>query len=504
MAAVEGKRARSLRVLEAFSETIREAEQQLEEDLKKARDVSAERNYSEKAWIVMLADKGIIPAADSAKILQAILEYEKSNPEENSGSYLPSDSFSIWSLEKTLSGKLGADLAGNLNIGKTLPEPVARIKIRNGCISVIDALLEFLGSLHPLISKYRHVVMPGYTHLAQAQITTFGHYLLSFHDPLFRALVELEAAYRNTNLSTLGCGALAGTSWPIDRDLVAELLGFDGILENTNDCVTSADYGVSTMSALVNGMLPISRVTLDLQIWGSEEVNMIGVPESYSDTSSMMPQKKNFGGQLERVRLDTATIIGRFQEVATLTKNEPFADMLPVVRVRFPVMDALCIVKKCLKVLQGFLTTVIPNEERMENLSRQGFAAAAELANILVRKNHISYRQAHHVAGTVARMASERNITADRVDAEFLDEAAQSVLGKPAGFSESEVREALDPKHFVESHNVCGGVAPKEVERMVKDRTSKIAEASKRQSDRINKLAMARKNLEERLEILVS
>ena len=504
MAAVKGKRARSLRVLEAFSETIRESERILEEDLKKARNVSGERNYSEKAWVSMLAEREIIERDDAVKILQAILEYEQSDPEEDASSYLPSDSFSVWSLEKKLTGKLGADLAGNLNIGKTLPEPIARLKIRDACISLLDALLRLLSSLHPLISKYRHMVMPGYTHLAQAQITTFGHYLLSFHDPLYRALVELEAAYRNTNLSTLGCGALAGTSWPVDRYLAAALLGFDGILENTNDCVASADYSVSIMSALVNIMLPISRVTLDLQVWGSEEVNMIGVPESYSDTSSMMPQKKNFGGQLERVRLDAATIIARFQEVATLPKNEPFADMLAVVRARFPVLDALCVVKKSLRVLDGFLTTLIPNEQRMEMFSRQGFATAAELANILVRKIHISYRQAHHVSGTVVRMAAERNITADQVNAKLLDEAAGRVLGKPAGLNDAEVREALDPRPFVESHTVCGGVSPAEVQRMVQDRSAKIAEATQRQRDRENKLAAARTMLEKKIENLMN
>jgi argininosuccinate lyase len=218
----------------------------------------------------------------------------------------------------------------------------------------------------------------------------------------------------------------------------------------------------------------------------------------------MMPQKKNFGGQLERVRLDTATIIARFQEVATLTKNEPFADMLAVIRTRFPVLDALFVVKKSLRVLNGFLSTVIPNEALMEMYSRQGFAAAAELANILVRKIHISYRQAHHVAGTVVRIAAERNITADRVDATLLDEAAKRVLGKPTGFTDDEVHEALDPRHFVESHTVCGGVAPTEVERMAADRSVKVAEAMQRQRDRKDKLAAAKTMLEEKITKLVN
>jgi argininosuccinate lyase len=231
---------------------------------------------------------------------------------------------------------------------------------------------------------------------------------------------------------------------------------------------------------------------------------MIGVPESFSDTSSMMPQKKNFGGQLERVRLDTATIIARFQEVATLTKNEPFADMLAVVRARFPVMDALHVVRKSLRVLGGFLSTVIPNEQRMEMFSRQGFATAAELANILVRKIHISYRQAHHVAGTVVRIASERNITADRVDRKLLDEAAERVLGRAVGMNDDEVHEALDPRHFVESHTVSGGVAPPEVKRMVQDRIEKIAAVRQRQSERKDKLTAARTMLDKKISELLN
>ena len=218
--------------------------------------------------------------------------------------------------------------------------------------------------------------MPGYTHLAQAQVMTFGHYLVSVHDPIARAMQELETAYKNTNLNTLGCGALAGSSWPLDRKLVADLLGFDDVLENTNDCVASADYCISILAALTNIMLAVSRLTLDLQIWGMEEIKMIGVPESYSDTSSMMPQKKNYGGQLERIRMDSAAIISRFQEAAVLPKNEPYADMLAVLRTRYPVLEALCIVEKDLTILSGFLSTIIPHKEKMLQLAKKGFASA--------------------------------------------------------------------------------------------------------------------------------
>ena len=499
MSTIKGQRARSIRVLEDFAESIRLAERRLEDDLREARDVSAARNYSEKAWIVMLARQGIVSRGDAAAILKAVLDYEREAAPPTSLAYLPSDSFSVWSLEKILTGKLGADLAGNLNIGKTLPEPMARLKIRDACLPLFDELLEFLATLQELGLRYRTTVMPGYTHLAQAQVTSFGHYLMSVHDPILRALRELEAAYATTNRSTLGCGALAGSSWPLDRKLTAELLGFDGIVENTNDCVSSADYGVSLMAALVNVMVVVSRVTLDLQLWGMEEIGMIGVPGSYSDTSSMMPQKKNFGGQLERTRFESASIISRFQEVAVLTRSEPFSDLLAVIRTRYPVMESLCIVRKNLCVLRGFLSTMAPDEERMLQLCRAGFSCASELANVIVRRTRLSYRQAHHVTGTVVRLCAERKIPADRAGAALLDEAARAVVGEPLGFTDAEVQEALDPRHFISVHSVTGGADPREVERMVGDRKSQLQEAALRQEARKGRLREAAAQLDERI-----
>ena len=503
MSTIKGQRARSIRVLEDFAESIRAAERRLEDDLREARDVSAARNYSEKAWIVMLAHQGIVPREDAAAILKAIVDYEKEPAEPASFAYLPSDSFSVWSLEKILTGRLGADLAGNLNIGKTLPEPMARLKIRDACIPLFDEILEFLATLQELGLRYRTTVMPGYTHLAQAQVTSFGHYLMSAHDPILRALRELEAAYANTNRSTLGCGALAGSSWPLERKLTAELLGFDGIVENTNDCVSSADYGVSLLAALVNIMLVASRVTLDLQVWGMEEIGMIGVPGSYSDTSSMMPQKKNFGGQLERTRFEAATIISRFQEVAVLTKSEPFSDLLAVIRARFPVMEALCIVKKNLCVLRGFLSTMAPDEGRMLQLCRAGFSCASELANVIVRRTKLSYRQAHHVTGTVVRLCAERGVPADRVDVALLDEAARAVVGGSLGFTDAEIQEALDPGHFISVHSVTGGADPREVERMVNERRLELQEVVRRHGMRKGRLKDAVAQLEARIADLV-
>jgi argininosuccinate lyase len=505
LALLKGERPRSVRVLEDFSQTIKSAEQRAEQELELIKDFTDTRFYSEKSWVVMLIRQGIIERGQGAELLRAIVELEREGSARDPSRpvFTPSSSFSIWSLENRLSERIGEDLAGNINIGKTLPEPHARLKARDKTLDVLDSLLGFLKCLLDVAASNLETVMPGYTHMSQAQPTTFGHYLLSVHDPLMRAAGELESAYLNTNRSTLGCGALAGSSWPLDRDLVAQLLGFGGVLENTNDCVASADFSVSTLAALANIMIAISRLTLDLQLWGMEEIGMLGVPESYSDTSSMMPQKKNYGGQLERVRLDSAKVIACLQEAAVLPKNEPFSDMLAVLRMRYPLLEALCIVEKDLVILSGFLSTVVPRKERMLELAKKGFSSAAELANLIVRTRGIPYRRAHHITGTLVRLADERGVSASQVDASLVDEASRLVTGESVGLSNEQIQVALDPRQFVAAHDVRGGVAPRETERMCRQRRRELEQAVKRQSHRRQVLQQAKARLQREVEELI-
>jgi argininosuccinate lyase len=505
MAVLKGKRPRSVRVLEDFSETIKSAEQRAEQELELIKDFTDTRFYSEKSWVVMLTRCKIIERSQGAALLRAIvkLEQEGSARDPSRPVFTPSSSFSIWSLERVLSERIGEDLAGNINIGKTLPEPHARLKARDKILDVLDSLLGFLKCLLDVAASNLDSVMPGYTHMSQAQPMTFGHYLLSVHDPVMRAAGDLESAYLSTNQSTLGCGALAGSSWPIDRDLVAELLGFSGVLENTNDCVASADFSVSTLAALTNIMIAVSRLALDLQVWGMEEIKMLGVPESYSDTSSMMPQKKNYGGQLERVRFDSAKVIACLQEAAVLPKNEPFSDMLAVLRMRYPLLEALCIVEKDLVILSGFLSTLVPQRERMLELAKRGFSSAAELANLIVRTRGIPYRRAHHITGTVVRLADERNISADQVDASLVDEAAELVTGESLGLNNEQIRSALDPGAFVAAHNSHGAVAPRETKRMHRRRQQDLQQAIERQNLRRQSLQEAKARLQREVEQLI-
>ena len=487
-----GAHVRSVRVLTPYAKTITEAESHFNQQMTKVRDMSSWRNMSEKAWVVMLVKEGIVSRENGKKILTGILEIEKAQSgEEASSLSLPVDNFGLFSVEKILGNSIGLNVAGDVNVGKTLPEPIARLQIRDKILDVFHRVLDFCKTLLEVAAKNTDTIMPGYTHFAQAQAMTFGHYLISVHDATERAIRELEAAYRVTNLNTLGCGALAGTSWDIDRNLVADLLGFDGALENSNDAVSAGDYAISTLSALTNLMVLVSRFALDLEIWGMEEINMIHVPEQYCSQSSMMPQKRNYGAQLEQVRCDVSVVVSRLQECAMTLKNEPYADVIPVLLLKYPVLEALCITEKTLTVLAGFISVMKANRERMFDIARRGFSCASELANVIRRKAGLPYRTAHHITGMLVRIAEEEKVPAHQVTPEMLDKAAVKIMGRSLKMNEKEIRQALDPVHFVEAHKSIGGVAPSEVRRMIKDRKKRLEEVEKRQTERVNRLKEA-------------
>lgn len=499
-----GTRARSVRVLASYAEAITGAETRFDQEMSKTQDMSSWRNMSEKAWVVMLVKQGVVSRKSGQKILSGILEIEKAQSGQAvSGMFLPTHNFGLFTVEKILQDRVGDEVAGDVNVGKTLPEPIVRLQTRDKILDVLCSMLDFRERLLQAAAENVDAVMPGYTHLAQGQAMTFGHYLLSVHDATERATNELERTYQLTNLNTLGCGALAGTSWNIDRELVAALLGFDGVLENANDAVAAGDYAISILAALTNQMVLISRFALDLHMWGMEEIAMIYVPEAYCDQSSMMPQKRNYGGQVERARIDASVVISRLQECVMLVKNEPYADMIPVLHLKYPILEALCITEKTLTTMGDFISAVKANKGRMLEFARRGFSCASELANVIRRKTGVAYRTAHHITGMLVRIAEEEKVPADQVTAEMLNKAAIKIIGRPLTMDDQEVRQALDPVHFVNVTDSRGGVAPVEVKRMIKDRIKRLEEAKKCQAERVSKLQRAQETLNKEVSAII-
>ena len=464
------------------AERIAQCNRKWAEEMAQLENYHAPRNQTDKAWTVMLVRQGIIGREMGARILGAILDMESAEP--------------LTSGEGPIARRIGLDDAGFVNIGRTLGEPMHRLKVRDKLLAVFDWLLELRRVLLDGALHYCDTVMPGYTHMCHAQASTYGHYLMSVHDPVERGMTELEAAWDSTNRSSIGSGALAGTSWPIDRDLVAELLGMNGIVENGNDCEGSRDHFVSALSALCNLMGLASRVAMDMNIWTMEEVRMIEVAPAWCGQSSMMPQKRNFGSVFERTRNETTRVYAMLSQVLTLCYSAPHGDMLHPNATTAPTLEGIFASEKALGILAGIIPDLTPNAEVMLRFAREGFSCATELAAELVRQRDMPLRPAHTVVASFVRMAWDESVTADRTTGEMLDEAAMQVLGRRGDFTTEQVRKYLDPVHFVQVHTSVGGVAPKMVRRAARKAEGRLDTAIRRHEQRRQKLAEAGKKLD--------
>lgn len=320
-------------------------------------------------------------------------------------------------------------------------------------LSLVEVLLD-------IAAREAGTVMPQWTHMQPAQPSTFGHYLLGVCGALLRDADRLAAAYRTTNACTLGCGALAGTSYPVDRDLVASLLGFDEVRENTIDCVASGDHGLETAAAVANIGVTLSRLCEDLYVWHTDEFGLVEIGDSFAGSSSMMPQKKN-AYPFEYVRARGARAVGEMTSAFGALHNTNFGDIKDVEEEMVPPVFRGCDeMVTSLRLLGGTLGTLVVHRDRCAARAASGFSTATELAAVLHRKSDLDYRSAHRVVGHLVLLATNRDLQPGDIGAGLLDEAARDVLGRDAGLDDSQVREALDPAGFVAAHQVQGGPAP--------------------------------------------
>lgn len=434
------------------------------------------------AWAVMLMKQGIIPKENVPQVAGALMEFwaspaAKGNPEARG-------------FQRYFTEKLGAPVAGNMTLGRTLPTGKQEIPVRQQLLKQMALILGLQQILLDTADRYKTSVMPGYTHNRHAQPTTLGHYLMSAYDPIEQSMEQLEHGYDLINRNRLGCGALAGTSWPIDRDLVTEYLGMDGLIENTNYGVASSDGYVLVVADLVNIMAVLSRVAWDFDIWSTNEYDFIDFEVGVG--SFMMPQKwaeRANQGQIEATWIGASKVLGNLTEVASMGMKVPHGDTNTLEHhMRDGALAALSNVQVYAKPWIVLLATIKVHEDKMLARARDGYSAASELANEIMRSNGLDYRTAHDVVQTFILKSVEKGLPSMEADIRIFQEAAQEVVGKELDMSQDRLREALDPVHFVNVTNSRGGVAPKEVARMIKDRREKLAKARARHLQRIKQL----------------
>jgi argininosuccinate lyase len=450
------------------------------------------------AHALMLARQGIIPAPDARQIVRAVLDLRQDGPPALAVDHTLEDVYSY--VERHLVKRLGPEVGGRLHTGRSrndLHATTWRMALRAKLLAVREGLLDLRRVLLELGDRHAGTVMPGYTHTQHAQPITFGYYCLAFADLLARDHARLAGAYDRCNRCPLGAGALTATSFPIDRDLTARWLGFDGLVEVAYDAVSARDDAAEATAVLALLMTNVSRLALDLQTWNTLEYGFVEIGDAFANVSSIMPQKKN-PHALEHAKAAAAKVTGALTAVLGAMKNTSYADVSDgVTAINEPALDAASRTMLVLPLLTAVLRTLTFHPDRMRHLAAIGYGTATDLADAIVRETGLSFRMAHNIVGrTVARALAEGKAATD-ITLAMLDESCQALFDRPLGLSGETVAKALDPTHNVAARTVTGGPAPGEMARMLALRCAELeAEAAA--------LLAARRRVEEAVAGLVT
>lgn len=374
-------------------------------------------------------------------------------------------------IETVLVEDIGSAQAGWLHVGRSRNDEVAtciRLASRDALLSAMEAVLLLQGTLLERAGDHVTTVMPGFTHLQHAQPTTLGHHLLAYYDALERDIARLTSCYNRTNQSPLGAAAFASTGWPLDRDAVASTLGFDGVIENSTDAVSTRDFVIETLAALSNLMITLSRIAEELILWTTSEFGYVELDDQFASTSSIMPQKKN-PDPLELIRAKSGSVAGALTASLMICKALPYSYNLDLQEVTPHLHTAIKTTTECARIAGGILNTLIVNKERLAHMSSVGFTAATELADTIARVAHVPFRTAHTIVGELARVG--------RYDLETIDLAGVQHVGKRLsglGLTADDVSQALDVNVNVARRDVKGGPATTEVTRMMRARRRRL------------------------------
>lgn len=428
-----------------------------------------------RAWLIGLTESGSVEAATACKILDAIDRLESDGP-EGVCPFDPTIDYYYLHVERALVQRLdeGEAVAGNLNLGRTRPEPLARMVLRSALLDIIQMVLDLRRTLINRAAAEAQTVMPGYTHLQHAQPMTLGHYLLAIHDHLLRDTKRLLAALATTDQCTLGCGAMSGTSIPVDRRTVMSLLGFAQLCENTVDSVSAADHVTEAAAALASLMVVVGRIAQDLYVWTTQEFDLIDLTDSFSSPSSLMPQKRN-ALVMEYIRSRTARMIGEMTGSFTVLHNVGYMDTEEIeIECYRPLVEGLDLVREAVPTLTEAVRVMKARRDHMLESAAAGYSSVTALAEYIQTTCGLSYRTAHRVVARTVLLATERAIKSDDIEAGLIDEAANEMLGHPLRLDPAQVGECLNPAFFVHGLQVIGSTAPSEVVRMIADRTAKV------------------------------
>ena len=421
-----------------------------------------------QAHTTMLQEEGIIATEDAQAIIKALKELEEEGLEALELD--PSVEDVHMAVENYVTHLIG-EKAGFMHTAKSRNDQVAtdlRIALKEEIQLIMAGILTFIQDILLMAEGNQETVMVGYTHLQHAQPTTFAHHLLSYAQALKRDYQRLDDAYRRVDLCPLGAAALTTTSFPINRQRTAQLLGFSQVLENSLDAVSSRDFITETVSALALLGITLSRICEELIIWSTYEFGLVEIGDEFSSTSSIMPQKKN-PDVAEVARAKATSIQGELVTIFSVTKALPQSYNRDLQEVTPHLWKATDTARDTLNLVREMLSSVKFNPNRGEELARANFSTATELADLMVREKQLPFRIAHQIVGRVVNTALEEDLKPEEIDSLFLDRISREITGQALNIREELVEKALDPLEVVKSREVPGGPAPSRVQECIQN-----------------------------------
>jgi argininosuccinate lyase len=403
----------------------------------------------------MLGETGILSAEDCQAIITGLARIA----EEFEAGGVPEDP-ALEDIHMTVEARL-ADLigpaAGRLHTARSRNDQVAtsfRLWVRDAIDGHLEALSALVLTLARRAADHAQTILPGMTHLQVAQPVTLGHHLLAWAEMALRDISRFEDARDRMNRCPLGAAALAGTGFPIDRDLTASLLGFDGPTLNSLDSVSDRDFALDYLSAATQTALHLSRMAEELILWASQPYGFVALPDQWSTGSSIMPQKKN-PDAAELVRGHSGRILGLMTGLMVMMKGLPLAYSKDMQDDKEPVFEAHDLLDLSLAAITGMLADIRFVPERMRDAAASGYSTATDLADWLVREKGMPFRDAHHLTGRAVREAETRGLPLQALGEEDFVRIDPRLEGATAA--------PLSLEASVASRTSAGGTAPANV-----------------------------------------
>jgi argininosuccinate lyase len=433
------------------------------------REINASIGVDKRLWrediaaslahVAMLETQGIVSEADASAIAEGLEriedEYARIGVRED-----PALEDIHMHVEARLAELIG-EAAGRLHTARSRNDQVAtdfRLWVRKAIDEADAALAAFQRVLVARAGEHVETVMPGFTHLQSAQPVTLGHHLMAYYEMLARDRDRFAAARARLNECPLGAAALAGTSFPIDRDATAAALGFDRPMANSLDAVSDRDFALDFLMAATQCALHLSRLAEELIVWASQPFGFVRLPDEYSTGSSIMPQKRN-PDAAELVRGHSGRIAGAMVALVTVMKGLPLAYAKDMQDDKPPVFEAHDLLMLSLQALAGMVEATEFDAARMRAAAEAGFATATDLADWLVREARVPFREAHRIAGRAVQAAEERGVGLAELELETLQQIDSRI--------DARVYDILTVDASIHSRTSYGGTAPERVREQI-------------------------------------